>query len=664
MERNDIIFKRIAIIFYILMVVAVVIILRIIDLQYIHPTEKTAEMVSFRDYTVEAVRGDILAHDGRTLASSIPYYKVLMDCTVPDKDTFNKYIDALSASLSNFYKDKSAAEYKTAITKGQKKGNRYLSLGDRLVDYSELAEIKGFPLFNKGRYKSGIIYEEKYKRKNPYGRKAYRTIGFVNKAGVGVGIEGTWDYYLKGKEGHQLKQQVLGGEWIPVNADENVAPQNGYDIRTTLNIDFQEAVENALKAQLSKGDNIEGATAVVMETKTGAIRAIANLKNDGKGGFDESLNYAVGQATEPGSVLKLVTLVALLEDGFVTLDSRVNGGTGQWSYLGQRVTDSHAVGMQTVKGAFAHSSNVCFAKLVTTYYANDPKRFVDRVQNMKLGEKFHLDIQGEAVATIHSPDSPIWTPTLLASMGFGYGMLITPLHTLTFYNAIANGGKMMKPYFVEDYETDGEVVKEFKPQEMSGAICSKETAKKAREALRAVVTEGTGRGVNNADYHISGKTGTARIAFPGGGYLRNGMKKYQATFCGYFPSENPAYSMIVILYSGETAGNFYGASWAGPVFKEIADFIYANSPEWRSPLPSANKLAKNTTGKRELDNIAEESDSLADVVNMGLKDALYLLENQGFQVSYSGYGKVLAQSPEAGARLKKNGIVTLTLNHQ
>lgn len=706
MEQNNLIFKRMAIFFQFAILITAVVIGRIVYVQYINPTKVTTEDIAFRGFKLDAVRGDILAYDGRTLATSVPYYKVRIDCTVQNKDTFDKYIDGLCASLAGFFKDKSAGEYKKLIIKGRNEGKRYLSIGSRLVDYSELAEIKKFPLFNKGANKGGIIVEEKYKRNNPYGRKAYRTIGFINTEGVGVGIEGTWDYYLKGKPGLQMRQKVLGGEWIPINTDQNIAPENGYDIRTTINIDFQEAVENALKEQLSKGQNIEGATAVVMETKTGAIRAIANLKNDGKGGFDESLNYAIGQATEPGSVLKLVTLVALLEDGYVTLDTQVDGGNGHWTYLTQKVSDSHAVGLQDVRGAFAHSSNVCFAKLATKHYASDPKKFVNRIQNMKLGERFHLDIQGEAAATIHSPDSPIWTPGLLASMGFGYGLLITPLHTLTFYNAIANDGKMMKPYFIEDYERDGAIVKQFKPQEVSGAICSKETAKAAQEALRAVVTSGTGRMMKNDNYHISGKTGTARVAFPGGGYERNGMRKYQATFCGYFPSEDPAYSLIVILYSGETPGNFYGASWAGPVFKKIADFIYANSPEWNDPLVENPKnvkksnpnIAKGTGNesrkslevlpvtnkkqvlaeignKRWVDFTSDTNgvtakefsvfkDSLVSVVNMGIKDALYLLENQGLRVKFSGRGRVVAQTPAAGARVEKNDIITLQLEEQ
>ncbi|MDD4420361.1 MAG: penicillin-binding protein [Bacteroidales bacterium] len=707
MERNDLIFKRIASLYQLFILVALCVIGRIVYLQFINPTDVKDTDISYRDEVIEAVRGDILAEDGRPLATSVPYYKIRIDCTVASPDTLQKYIDGLSKNLADFYGDRTARQYKAYILEGRRKGKRYLALGNRLIDYSELSQIKKFPLFNKGANRGGIIVEEKYKRNNPYGRLAYRTIGFINTEGTGVGIEGTWDYYLKGTPGHQIVQRMLGGEWIPVNTNQNIPPQDGYNIRTTINVDIQEAVENALRKQLEKGGNVDGATAIVMETKTGAIRAIANMKNDGKGGFDESYNYAIGEASEPGSVLKLVTLVSLLEDGYVTLDTPVDAGNGHFTYGGHVFSDSHGgLGMINVLKAFEHSSNVCFAKMAVQFYQNNPKKFVDRIQNMKLGERFHLDIQGEAAATIYSPNDAMWSASTLASMGFGYGMLITPLHTLTFYNAIANDGKMMKPYFIEDCEKDGEIVRQFKPQEISGSICSKETARTAKIALRGVVTEGTGRMLNNPNYEVSGKTGTARRAYGGKqGYEKNGMRRYQATFCGFFPSSDPIYTAIVILYSGDTPGNFYGASQAGPVFKQIADFIYANSPEWnkvldgkfvaqsgRHPsiakgrasaskiavesLPIANKsvLLSKLEAHKWVNFKADSSsvfpvsfpiykDSLVDVTDMGLKDAVFVLENQGYKVKFSGSGRIVAQSPASGTHAPKNTIINLQLTN-
>lgn len=699
----DGIFKRIALIYKIFILMTLYIIGTIIYMQFINPTKISSVDIAYRKEVIEANRGDILACDGRPLATSVPYYQVRMDCTVSNKDTFNNNIDALSKALAAFFKNKNAATYKKELVKARNEGKRYLKLGNRLVDYSELDQIKKFPILRLGANRGGIITEQKYRRNNPYGRLAYRTIGFINSEGIGVGIEGSCDYYLKGTPGHQVIQRMLGGEWIPVNGAESIQPQDGYDIQTTLDIDIQEMAEKALKEQLSKSDIIEGATALVMEVSTGAVRAIANMKKNGRGGFDESYNYAIGEATEPGSVFKLVTLVSLLEDGYVTLDTPIDAENGKWAYGGHTYSDSHPVGLVTVQKALEQSSNVAFAKLAVEHYGNDESRYVDRIQNMKLGERFNLDIQGEGRAVVYAPGDAMWSRSSLSSMAIGYATLVTPLHTLTFYNAIANNGKMMKPYFINNYQRDGQIIKQFKPEEISGSICSKNTAQTARKALRGVVEHGTGRFVNTPDFPIAGKTGTSRIAFGGKvGYEINGQRRYQASFCGFFPADNPKYSAIVVLYSGPTRGNFYGSSWAGPVFKQIAQYIYTTSPDWEKPM-DGKSIAENgvptiSTGKADMqktvmgelkikggDNlqkftpqewiafrkdstklIAQKypiiTDSLSNVVNMGLKDAVYLLENQGYRVKFNGHGRVVKQEPPAGSRVGKKSIINLQLS--
>ncbi len=702
----DGIFTRIANVFRIFIVITFCVIAKIIYVQFISPSEISADDIAHRTETIEANRGDILSCDGRPLATSIPYYQVRMDCTVSNQDTFSKYIDVLAKELANFYKNKSAAAYSKELKKARKDGKRYVKIGNRLVDYSELEQIKKFPILKLGANRGGLITEQKYRRNNPYGRLAYRTIGFINTEGVGVGIEGSCDYYLKGTPGHQVVQRMLGGEWIPVNGEESVMPQDGYDIQTTIDIEIQEVAEKALKEQLMKSDNnIEGATALVMEVETGAIRAIANMKKDGKGGFDESYNYAIGEATEPGSVFKLVTLVSLLEDGYVTLDTPVDAGAGKWTVGGHTYSDTHPIGLVTVEKAFEQSSNVAFAKLAYEHYGNNQQAYADRVQSMKIGERFNLDIQGEARATIYTPsDEAMWSKTSLTSMAIGYAALVTPLHTLTFYNAIANDGKMMKPYFIENYQSNGEIVKEFEPQEISGAICSKKTAESAQRALRSVVEKGTGRiYVNSKDFPISGKTGTSRIAFGGKeGYERNGYRRYQASFCGFYPSDNPKYSTIVVIYSGPTRGNFYGATQAGPIFKKIAEYIYTTSPDWERTLDGKEKatgvpqisigktemqqtiLAElDINGKNQLEKFAPQgwmeirrdstkifprkysviTDSLVNVVNMGVKDAVYILENQGFKVNFKGRGRVIAQTPAAGSKVAANSVINLELSN-
>ena len=702
MERINGIFKKMALIYKLFALIALAVVGKIAYMQFIAPTDTTAVDIAYREETIEAIRGDIMARDGRPMATSVPYYQIRMDCVVPNEDTFKKYIDDLSVSLAEFFKNKSAKKYKEELAKARKDGKRYKALGNRLVDYTELAQIKKFPILKLGANRGGIIVEQKYRRNNPYGRLAYRTIGFINTEGVGVGIEGSCDYYLKGTPGKQTIQKMLGGEWRPVTGVEGVAPKDGYDILTTIDIEIQEAAEKALREQLAKGMGIEGGTAIVMEVATGAVRAIANMKKMGDS-YDESYNYGIGDATEPGSVFKLMTLVSLLEDGYVTLEDPIDGGNGKWSYGGHTYSDTHAYGMMDVKTALAKSSNVAFAKLAVTYYEGKEQQYVDRLNSMKVGERFNLDIQGEGRASIYGPSDAMWSRSSLSSMAIGYATLLTPLHTLAFYNAIANDGKMMKPYFIENYQENGEIVKNFGPQVMSGSICSKETAREARRALRHVVEIGTGRFMNNSKFKIAGKTGTSRIAFGGKiGYEKNGFRRYQASFAGFYPADNPKYSAIVVLYSGETRGNFYGGSWAGPVFKQIADHIYSTSSNWEPVLAGNSKnvpapevaagrldaqskvlaelgveftkvdinernmsgwakFSKDTSGNLAATNFSTDNDSLANVVNMGLKDAVYLLENSGYKVQFEGYGKVVAQEPAPGSKLPEGSTVILKL---
>ncbi len=691
------IIKRVYIIYGFVIMIGLVVIGQIIYLQYFAEIEISDADISYRKEEIEATRGSILAMDGRPLSTSVPYFQIRMDCVVPSDNLIKEELDALARELSSFFGNKSAASYKNEILKARKEGKRYLALGNKLVDYSEMLQIKEFPMFKHGALKGGLITEQKNRRNNPYGRLAYRTIGFINNNGVGAGLEASFNHDLKGTPGYQTVQRMLGGEWIPVIGEKSLSPKDGFDILTTINIDIQEAAESALKEQLSLTDEIEGATAIVMEVKTGAIRAIANMKK-GKGGtFDESYNYAIGHATEPGSTFKLATLIALLEDGFVTLDTKVDAGNGKWKYSTASFSDvGNGLGVITVKEAFQKSSNVAFAKLTVDHYSENEKKFVDRIMNLKITEKFNLEINGAAGSVIYTPGDAMWSGVSLPSMAIGYSTMITPLHTLTLYNAIANNGKMMKPYFVENVQKNGVVSKKLGAQEVSGSICSRKTVELVKQALKGVVEEGTGKIIKDSRYSISGKTGTARIAFDGRYQDASGYRMHQATFAGFFPSDDPKYSAIVVLYSGKTRGNFYGGSWSAPVFKKIADKIYAASPEWNPPvapdsgtaatqtpllagngkeirqilayLPGADPaIAKNaewyqrdSTGE-QLTPASLETGLVPNVSGMGLKDALYLLENLGYRVRFAGKGKVTGQNPAPGTPLDKNGIVEIQL---
>jgi len=682
-------------IFYLFFLIGMMAIGKIIQVQC--SEDKAIPDSNYKSVPIKAIRGSILASDGRTLATSMPYYEIRMDFGVINDSIFNADAPALAESLSSMFKNKSAKAYLYQLRKYKKANKRYQLIANRTIDYVELEKLKKFPILKLGQFKGGLIVIRENKRTYPYGGLAYRTIGYVNNNGVGVGIEKSYDYILKGKDGSQKMIRKLGGEWIPVTSEKVIPAVNGFNIKTTIDINIQEAAETALREQLKQSDLLKGGTAIVMEVKTGAIKAISNMqKNNGR--FDETYNYAIGDATEPGSTLKLATLVCLLEDGYVSLNDSIDAGHGPWRYAGRNITDSHAAGFGklTVKGAFEKSSNICFAKLATKYYANQEDKFVSRFHELKICDKLNLDIDGEARATIYSPESKMWSKLSLPMMGFGYGVLITPMHTLNFYNAIANNGKMMKPHFIEQFiNQDGTVEKNFPPQTISGSICSKHTVREVKKALRGVVAEGTAKSINDERYQISGKTGTAQMALKEGGYIdRFGYKKHQASFVGFFPSDNPQYSCIVVMYSSKTRGNFYGGSWAAPVFKKISDIIYINHPEWNEVEDGAGKLTKDfpdvaggrakelnivasnlpmkrpdingkawiSINKDTIQGISIESNRMPNVLNMGLKDALYILENEGYSVSSSGVGRIVKQYPEPGAVTNKNTKIILELS--
>lgn len=688
--------------YIVLLCIILVVIVRIVYIQHFTKDAITADDI-YKVETIDANRGSILATDGRPLAISVPSYQIRMDCVAPHDTIWNKEIDALSATLSKFFKNKNASIYKKELQKARKEKKRYYIIGNRRVNYVELKEVEQFPIFRYGKNRGGLIVIKKNKRENPFGSLASRTIGYINEVGEGTGIEKSLNYKLEGTPGKQYIMRQIGGTQTRVPGKEVIHPKDGLDIRTTIDIDIQECAENALRKQLAQSELLEGGTAIVMEVSSGAVRAIVNMKKMSNGKFDESYNYAIREATEPGSTLKLSSLVTLIEDGYITLDTPIDGGNGEWWYNGVRFSDTHhgGYGMLTVKEAFAKSSNVCFAKLATEYYGKskeDEFNYVSKIVNMKIGEKLSLDIDGEGYATIYSPNDRMWSKVSLPMMAIGYGLLLTPLHTLTYYNAIANDGKMMRPYFVESYELNGKAQESFKPQVISGAICSKSTIAAVKEALRHVVEKGTAARYNDERYQFSGKTGTAQIAFNGKYVDANGYRKHQASFAGFFPSERPKYSCIVVLYSAKTRNNFYGGTWATPVFKEISDHIYTSHPEWEKPyrargvkpidnpsiaggaasdirtilsvVPTKDEINIPKSGWIELTQTANgltpkrmdiETGIIPDVLGLGLKDAIYILENEGYKVSFNGNGRVIKQEPSSGEKISKGESVTLYL---
>jgi cell division protein FtsI (penicillin-binding protein 3) len=669
---------------------------------------------------IEAERGTIYSEDGNMLSTSVPIFDVFIDFAAEglrekNGERFKKNIDSLSICLANLFKDKNTVAYKKQMQQAYKEKDRYYILKKR-ISFSEYKELRNFPLVRQGRNKSGFIFDPRDKRINPYVLLANRTIGLSREDSTkNVGLERSYDSLLKGSSGQRLMRYIAGA-YVPVEGAE-LEPEHGKDIITTLDTYMQDVAENALLKMLINNNSLHG-TAIVMETATGKIKAIANLGQrkypdgtaikDAAGNsiYDEDLNYGIGKATEPGSIFKLATLISLLEDKYVTIKSMVDCEGGVKNFYGLRIKDSHlGAGSISVKQAFYTSSNVAFAKLVDQYYHTQPMKYIDHLQRFRLNVSTGIDIDAaSAKTTIKKPTNRSWNAnTTLPFMAHGYEELVTPLHMLMLYNAVANNGKMMKPYLVNAVREFGMDVKTMQPQVVEEKICSEETLVQLRECLRAVVDSAHGSGnkiLGKNSYGIAGKTGTAVTALNNKGYNK-GNKIYQASFIGYFPADAPKYSIAVVIQNSNESKLVYGADVSGTVFKEISDKIYGRF------LSGKQMIATNTSdsslynfygAKNELSAVfnflkipytdsatkgllrqasmknnftslntplyssASSGSVTPNVAGMGLKDAVYLLENKGLKVSTSGRGRVINQSLIAGTNFKKGQNISLVLN--
>ncbi len=638
---------------------------QIINLQFIHRPGRDYTQKTTRNDNLPCTRGSILADDGRYLAFSIPEYRMGMDCVQPDSAVFARGIDSLAICLANFYKDKKAAQYKKEIVErrkeGLKGGRRYMFLNRRLLTYQEMKEVSSFPILREGRGRGGRDEVKVDHRTYPYGRLGFRTLGYIKDQSEipTIGIEGSCDSILRGTDGLQPMRLTEGRNWIVDTDKETVQPVDGLDVQLTLDIDMQDIAQNALVSVLSKTSEVHAGTVVVMEVATGEIKAMVNLEKDGKGGFDETYNYAIGRKGEPGSVFKCATLTTLLEDKKVTLDTEIPAVV-TWNYGGGKPFVDHYLDRYSkisVKRGFEISSNNVFRILAARNYDKNPKEFLDKLTNeRRITHDFPFELKGMAGANLKDPSvttgRSAWNPKDLPQIAMGYTVEITPLHTLNFYNAIANEGVMMRPHLVRNYQKEGHVVRSFEPETL-GTVCSRETAHEVWKAMRGVVESegGTGyRVFKDCPVAVAGKTGTARIVFPNTGKYedRAGHKMHQATFVGFFPYEAPKYSMIVVVYSEPTFGNFYGATWSGPVFRQVAEQIYASAIDWQAPLARKGSLPETENYKQLQAGEDLQRGLVPDVTGMGLREALNLLEAAGYTVSFEGHGNVAAQTPAAG----------------
>ena len=683
-----------------ILLVGLLILGRTLQLQ-VFEKEKWAqeENSTIRHTEIEPNRGNIYSSDGRLLAVSVPYYEIYMDFRSEafTRDIFDSGVDELSKSLSNLFQDRHWSIYKREMVKAREDGERYF-LVKREVTYTQLQKVKTFPIYKLGRFKGGVRYVQVNKRDNPYDKLAFRTIGYTmgdDHRSV-VGLEGAYDTELKGIEGYRLMRKIRGDDWMPINDANEIEPKDGYDIIATLDVDLQDVVENALHRVLKKNSADHG-TVVLMEVETGKVRAIANLLKDAKGNYNEDYNFAIGESTEPGSTFKLASMIALLEDGYVHPSDIVDVGNGETLYHNVKMKDSgdKGLGKITVQRAFEASSNVGISKLVDKNYKNKPEQFVNRLYEMGLNRKLGIEIKGEGEPMIKYTDDESWSGISLPFMSIGYEVLMTPLQMLTLYNAVANDGKMVKPLFVEEIRSHGKVVKRSGTEVLINHICSKETLAQIKTMLEGVVESGTAENLSNTHYKIAGKTGTAKVAHGKEGYDQS---PYQASFAGYFPANKPKYSCIVVV-NAPSEEIYYGNVVAGPIFRDITDRIYAREYELQEdPILIAEETVQAPYSKSgssdalaatfkylelPLNQQGDEASWVStkstgegvisisrlihpalvpNVVDMGLKDALYLLESKGLKVEADGRGTVRQQSLLPGSTIKKGSTVVLNMS--
>lgn len=648
-------------------------------------------------YTIAPDRGAIIGCGGEILAMSTPMYELRMDCTVR-KEYFQKKMrknptgdnleqqwqDKAKAFSEGFAKEMNmdASAIFKSIMDGRRKGNKYLRLGTD-IDRGTLLKLESLPLMEEGRYKSGIIVEKHDSRKYPYGTLARRTIGYVKdnssqkedeKGRSHIGIEGKYDYVLHGKEGEIWLKPTDNKEKIQNYDSTYVKPVDGLDVRTTLDITLQDIVDKAMRKQMSANPKIEDGCAVFMDVRTGAIRAMVNLTKSPKdSSLNEVYNMAIGYGANPGSVFKTTTLMTALEDGYIkSLDDEIPTNEGKLPGYPQDDHVKNLVKISILHG-FEISSNYVFRYLATNNYSDDPKRFMDKLYMYKLGQAFDFDLEGLREPVLPSPDSKSWSSTDLGSVAIGYSVRETPLHTLTFYNAIANKGRMMKPYLVESIEKDGVVKTKKGPNVLNASICSRATADTLLRALKAVTSEGTAYRLKGAKLTVAGKTGTARQSLS-----KEEIEKYGrdpkdntqtadgsyhnlATFVGFFPADNPKYSAIICMNSSLIRGSLYGGVGPASAMREIVDAIYTLDPEWGAEVTAMAKVPVMGEDKEMTVRSDMKNPIVPDIMGLGLKDAIFIIENSGLKCSYSGTGHVSSQNPKAGTKVADGSTITFNL---
>jgi len=646
---------------------AVAVIVKLVSIQMVHG-DRYKELALKRTekmFTIAPNRGNLYSDDGSLLATSVSRYSIRFDAvTVKDSD-FEAKVGPLSDALGDLLL-KPSEHYEQILRKAKINKNRY-ALVARNLDYSEFMAVKELPLFKMGPYKGGLIVEQRTVREHPLGKIAERSIGYErfdeNGYPTRVGLEGAFGQYLRGVEGKRLKQKIAKGQWKPIGNDNIVEPKDGYDVISTIDINIQDIAHHALLGQLEKYKADHGCV-IVMETKTGEIKAISNLGRTEGGKYYERLNYAIGESHEPGSTFKLMSLAAALEDKVIDTSKIIDTENGRWRVYDRIVRDSKhgGYGKISVAKAFEVSSNTAFAKIIHENYKKKPSAFVKQLKSMRLDRELGMPIKGEGLPVLRSPGSKGWSGISLAWMSHGYEVSLTPLQTLAFYNAIANDGEMLRPRLIKEVKEWNKTIHKFDKDVLNPTICSKETATQLQQLLKNVVEKkhGTGHRLYSPNFSMAGKTGTAQKNY----VSKDPDKlKYISTFAGYFPAEQPKYSCIVVIHEPDKSVGYYGADVSGPVFKSVARKIYANNPlvdEVESLEPSRPRLDMDY--ERFYAEAQKQPSKVPNVRGMCGMDAVAILENLGLKVELKGNGKVRKQSISHGTDLNKVKVIVLELS--
>ncbi|MEO8237964.1 MAG: penicillin-binding protein [Flavobacterium sp.] len=658
---------RIYLVAVFIFLMAIAIVVKLTNIQWVEGDyyRKLAKQRTVRNFVIPANKGNIYSADGSLLATSIPNYEIRFDSKAPKEENFEKHVKSLSDSLSVVL-GRPSGYYQNELRKARSNKNRYYLIA-RNLSYTQYVRIKGFPLFNLGAFKGGIIIEQETVRKHPIGKIAERTIGYdridpATGVEVGKGIEWAFKSYLNGKDGKILKQKIAKGQWKPIRDVNEVDPQDGYDVISTIDVFIQDIAHHALLKQLEDYGADHGCV-VVMETETGHVKAISNLGRAEDGSYTETTNYAVAESQEPGSTFKLVDLMAILEDKVADTSTVFDSHEGVVKYYGRAVRDSHIGGYGKVSLArgFELSSNTVMAQAVYNNYKSNPSKFVNHIRNWGLDKTLGLHFKGEGRPIIPHPGDKSWSGISLPWMAFGYNVSVTPMQTLAFYNSVANNGVMVKPQFVSEIKEWNKTIEKFDTEVINPKVCSPETIKKLKAVMLNVVKKGTASKLYSKDFSMAGKTGTAMVNYGKAG--REGLY-YASSFVGYFPADNPKYSCIVVVHKPNTSkNNYYGADVAGPVFKRIAQKIFTDAPSTNKIKKLDSKIPKQEYSYDKYDlEVNKKSKLIPNLKGMPGMDAIALLENLGLKVKVNGVGKVKKQSVQAGQNISKNTIIVLELS--